>query len=101
MNDIFVLKIYEESLKKAIKKGCIGIGNLTFLKSVYKTKALFPFFINRIPPKNHIKINSILKKYNIEKYDEMELLRATKAKLETDRYYVKEYNIKDVKKCAK
>lgn len=88
-NDIYILEIYEEELKKAIKKGCIGIGNINFLQTVYKSKELFPFFKNRIPDKNHPYIENILKNYAIEKYDEMELLKATHGALQTDRYFLK------------
>lgn len=61
-NDMYVLKIYELNLKKAIRKGCVGIGNITFLQSVYKSKTLFPFFRERIPAKDSPYIDKILKK---------------------------------------
>lgn len=90
-NNMYFLYIDEFNLKKAIKSGCLGIGNINFLKSKYVSRELFNFFKSRIPEKNHPRINKILRIYNLQKYDEMELLKATKGKLETDRYYLKEH----------
>ena len=86
----YTFKINEEELKKAIKKGCMGIGNFDLLKEEYKSTSLFPFFKNRIPEKDNRKIKEILEEYNLNEYDEMELLRATSAELGTDNYYMKE-----------
>lgn len=84
----YILIIDEDELKKAIRKGCNGIGNFDFLKSKYESEELFPFFKNRIPSKNHPKILDILKECGLEEYDEMKLLKLTKGKLQTDRYYL-------------
>ncbi len=89
-NNTYYLYIYEATLKLAIRNGCMGIGNINFLKSVYVSKNLFQFFKSRIPDKNHPRINKILKQYNIKEYNEMELLKATGGRLETDRYYLEE-----------
>lgn len=89
-NETYILETYEEELKKAIRKGCIGIGNIDFLQTVYESKELFPFFKNRIPDKQHPYIENILKNYGIEEYDEMKLLKATRGALQTDRYFLKE-----------
>lgn len=90
INNVYTLHINESELKKATHHGCFGIGEIKFLQSQYTSEKLFPFFSNRIPGKEHPKINSILKRYNLDHYDEMELLRATEARLSTDRYYCKE-----------
>ena len=84
----YLLTICEENLKKAIRKGCVGIGNINFLKNQYESNELFPFFKNRIPSKNNPNIEKILEEYNLKSYDEMELLKVTKAERQTDRYYV-------------
>lgn len=89
-NNMYFLYIDELNLKRATKNGCLGISNINFLKSKYISKELFKFFKSRIPEKNHPRINKILKSYNLQKYDEMELLKATEGKLETDRYYLEE-----------
>lgn len=88
-SELYILHINESELKKATHHGCFGIGDIKFLQSKYMSKELFPFFSNRIPNREHPRINAILKQYNLEKYDEMELLRATEARLTTDRYFVK------------
>lgn len=86
----YIFTINEDMLKQAIKNGCMGIGTFDLLKDRYESENLFEFFANRIPSKNSIKINEILEKYNLKEYDEMELLRKTKAKFATDNYYVEE-----------
>ncbi len=88
-DDIYYLEIYEEELKKATRNGCMGIGNITFLQKVYKSKELFSFFKNRIPSKNHPHIDRILNEYGLKEYDEMQLLKITRGALVTDRYYLK------------
>ena len=89
INELYVLYINEPELKKATHHGCFGIGNIKFLKNKYISKELFPFFSNRIPSREHPKIDSILNKYGLKKYDEMELLSVTEARMATDRYFVK------------
>lgn len=87
-NSKYILYINEENLKSAIKKGCLGIGNVNFLMSKYESKDLFPFFKNRIPNQNHPEIKNILEQYGLTEYDDMKLLKATGGKLRTDRYYI-------------
>lgn len=84
----YIFKIDENELKLAIKKGCIGIGTFDLLNIEYKSQELFSFFKNRIPDKNNINIKETLLMYNLKEYDEMELLKLTKAELATDNYYV-------------
>lgn len=86
----FIFTINETELKNAIKHGCMGIGNFDFLKTVYVSEELFDFFKFRIPSRTHVDIENILKEYNLKEYDEMELLKITKAKEATDNYYVEE-----------
>ena len=87
--ELYILYINEPELKNATHHGCFGIGNIKFLKNKYVSKELFPFFSNRIPSINHPRIESILMKYGLEQYDDIELLKVTEARLATDRYYVK------------
>ncbi|MBR2704943.1 MAG: hypothetical protein IKE91_05690 [Clostridia bacterium] len=88
--NIYELSINEPELKKATHHGCFGIGEIKFLQDKYVSEKLFPFFSNRIPSINNPRINVILDKYKLEKYDEMELLKVTEARLSTDRYFCKE-----------
>ena len=92
-NELYILDINESELKQATHSGCFGIGDIKFLQNKYISKDLFSFFRNRIPSSTHPKIDSILKRYNMVQYDEMELLRATEGRLATDNYYCKEREI--------
>lgn len=89
VNKIYTLDIIEEELKNAIKKGCMGIGNIDLLKNHYESEELFSFFLQRIPSKDNYNIDSILKKYGMKEYDEIKLLELTEGKSLTDRYYLK------------
>ena len=44
-------------------------------KEIYTSEKLFPIFKNRLPDKNRKDIDNILKKYNLKKYDEFEILK--------------------------
>lgn len=90
IDKIFNFDIYENNLKQAIKHGCFGIGNFNFLKNHYESSELFDFFKERIPGKNDPFINNWLSTYNLDKYDELELLKATKGYLPIDRYFIEE-----------
>lgn len=85
----YLFNINEEELQQAMQNGCTGIGMLREEAKQIDNK-LFSFFANRIPKEDNINIKEILTKYNLEKYDDMELLKLTKARLITDKYYVSE-----------
>lgn len=89
-NDKYIFKIKEKQLKNAVKDGCMGIGNFNLLNSVEISDELFDFFKYRIVDKNSPKLPEILKKYKLDKYDDMEILKITKAKSANDRYWVEE-----------
>ena len=82
--------IDEEGLKKATHNGCFGIGEFNLLDNSYVNEELFDFFKRRIPKKDSSNIEEIMREFNIEQYDEMELLKRTKGKLNSDRYYLEE-----------
>ena len=88
-DDIYFFTINYDELKKAIKKGCVGIGNFDLLQKQYQSKKLFSFFKNRIPSKDDIKINEILEMCGIDYYDEMILLKNVR-KSNVDNYYIEE-----------
>lgn len=90
IGDEYVFKIDEEGLGQAIKKGCLGIGNFDLRQREYHSKELFSFFKNRIIDENEMNVKELLERYEIEKYDEMQLLKATKARLATDNYFMEE-----------
>lgn len=89
-NEQYIFKIDEEQLKKAIKDGCMGIGNFSLLNNVESSKELFDFFKHRIVSKDSPKLEEMLRKYNLEEYDDMEILKITQAKSVNDRYWVEE-----------
>lgn len=89
-NNTYYFSINEQNLKEAIKHGCMGIGSFDLLKNTYIANNLFTFFKNRIPSKDNSDIEEILKEYNIDFYDEMELLKKTKARKMKDRYFIEE-----------
>ena len=82
----YLFKINREQLKKAIKKGCYGIGNFDLKKDEYISDNLFDFFENSLPDLEDEK--KIMKKYNIKEYDKMKILEITKGKMYKDRYYL-------------
>ena len=87
-DDFYYIIINRKEIDKAKENGCYGIGTIDTNKSGYKSKELFAFFKNRIIQKDNSYLDEFLEKYNIKKYDEMEILRITKGILGTDRYFI-------------
>ena len=86
----YIFIINEEGLKMALKHGCFGIGNIDITKHENRSNELFDFFKNRIPKRDDEEIEVFLQIIGLEEYDEYEILKRTKAKLPTDRYYLEE-----------
>ncbi len=75
---------YGFEVEKAIKAGfelLIGFENIN---EIYKSDILFPVFSSRLPDKKRRGIETILSKYNMEKYDEYKLLKRSGARLPID-----------------
>lgn len=89
-NNKYIFKIDEEQLKKAIKDGCMGIGNFNLLNNVEVSDELFDFFKYRIVSEDSPKLQEMLKKYNLKEYDDMKILKISQAKNVNDRYWVEE-----------
>lgn len=53
---------------------------------VYSSEIMFPVFASRLPDKKRRDIKKILKKYNLDEFDEFELLRKSSARLPIDTY---------------
>ena len=87
-NDYYYLLINRVEMDKAKENGCNGIGTLDTTKSGFRSKELFDFFKYRIIQKDNPFLDEFLRKYNIEQYDEMKILRKTKGVLGTDRYFL-------------
>ncbi len=86
----YFFEIDKEGFKNAVLNGCIGIPGFELGKTSFESDELFKFFRNRIVSKEADNIEGVLAKYNLSKYDDMELLKATKAKLNGDNYFVEE-----------
>ena len=78
----------DEEYKKAMKNGCSGIGNLA--KENDESDVLYQFFRERIPSKDSPRLEKFLKLFNIETYDDMELLKKSKGIVATDRFFIEE-----------
>ena len=52
----------------------------------YESDILFPVFASRLPDKKRRDIDKILKKYELENFDEFELLRKSEGRLPIDTY---------------
>ena len=87
-DSVFMLDILEDNLKKATHNGCMGISGINLLANHHESDKLFAFFANRIPSRDYRDIDEFLKKYQLEDYDEMEILKKTSGRLLTDRYYI-------------
>lgn len=53
---------------------------------VYKSENMFPVFSSRLPDRKRRDIDKILEKYNLQEFDEFELLRKSGARLPIDTY---------------
>ena len=84
----YYFDINEDGLKKATHHGCFGIGEINLLYNNHVSDKLFHFFKRRIPSEDSVNIEEILEEFNMNEYDEMELLKKTKGVLQTDRYFL-------------
>lgn len=81
--DKFYFK-YCGEVDEAIKNGFNLLKPFDDKNKIYKCDWLFPIFSCRLPDKKRPDINKILHKYNLENYDEFELLVKSGAKLPID-----------------
>ena len=86
----YFFEINKEGFRNAVQNGCIGIPGFELGPVSFESDELFRFFRNRIVAKDNENIDGILAKYNLSEYDDMELLKVTKAKLNSDKYFVEE-----------
>lgn len=78
----------QEEYEKALKNGCAGIGNLAMKNQ--ESDVLFQFFRERIPGKDSPRLNNFLEFFNMDNYDEMELLKRSRGKVATDRFFIEQ-----------
>ena len=86
----YFFEINKEEFRNAVLNGCIGIPGFELGKTSFESDELFKFFKNRIVSADAENIEGILEKYNLDKYDDMELLKATRAESHNDNYFVEE-----------
>lgn len=75
---------YGYDVKEAIKNGFELLISFNDLNKTYYSEKLFPSFANRLPHKKRRGIEKILKRYDLDQFDEYELLKRCGAKLPTD-----------------
>lgn len=84
-------------IKSAIEKGFGSLIAFPDTNKKYESKNLFAVFSTRLPDKKRSDIKNILEKYNLDEYDEFELLRVTEGKLPTDNIeFIDEVNFENV-----
>ena len=75
---------YGFEVDEAIRDGFKPLIAFDNIKEVYKSSIMFPVFSSRLPDKKRIGIDKILKKYDLDEYDEYKLLKRSGAKLPID-----------------
>jgi hypothetical protein len=76
--------VYGFEVNEAIERGFKPLLSFENLDDVYKNPSLFPVFTSRLPDRKRTGIDKILKKYNLDEYDEYLLLKRSGAKLPID-----------------
>lgn len=79
----FSFRYYGE-IDEALEKGFSLLKPFDDKNKIYKSDILFPIFSSRLPDSKRKDINKILDKYNLDKYNEFDLLVKSKGKLPID-----------------
>lgn len=75
---------YSHQILRAITEGFEPLLSFPCIYKEYESDVVFPVFSSRLPDKKRKGIDKILKKYNIEEYNEFEMLKKGGAKLPID-----------------
>ncbi len=89
LNNKYYFKYILENVKVALQNGFNLLIPFPNVNATYESQVLFPSFASRLPDKRRPEIKTILNTYNLEEYDEFELLKRSGAKLPTDNYEFK------------
>ncbi len=92
---------YCEEVQAAIKDGFVPLLCFPDFDKVYKSERLFSIFTSRLPDKKRKDIQSILKKYGLDEYDEYMLLKRSGARLPIDSLEFIDPIINDNKKVTR
>ena len=84
----YVFILNKEEYNKALINGCSGIGSLGVGNQ--KSDKLFQFFKERIPGKESPRLKRFMEIYKMENYDEIEILKRSRAITNTDRFFLQE-----------
>lgn len=87
----YYFKYILENVKLALQEGFELLIPFPNVNATYESPNLFPSFASRLPDKRRPEINKILKTYNLDDYDEFELLKKSGAKLPTDNFEFKSW----------
>ncbi|MEG1363539.1 MAG: hypothetical protein RSC92_03830 [Clostridia bacterium] len=82
----FFFKYLLDTVKIAMENGFRLLIAFPQLNAIYYNSHLFPAFSTRVPDKRRPEIDKILSTYNMDKYDEFELLKRSKGKTPIDDY---------------
>lgn len=82
----YYFKYILENVKIALKEGFKLLVPFPNINATYESQNLFATFASRLPDKRRPEIKKILKTYDLEEYNEFELLKRSGAKLPTDNY---------------
>lgn len=85
-NGKFYFKYLLENVKEAEKDGFVLLIAFPSVNATYENKQLFAVFSSRLPEETRPEIKDILATYEMEEYDEFELLKRSGAKLPIDNY---------------
>ena len=85
-NNIYYFKYILEEVKEAMNNGFKLLIAFPQLNATYNNPQLFAVFTARVPDKRRPEIQKILETYGMTEYDEFELLKRTKGKVQTDDY---------------
>lgn len=77
---------YGKEIDEARKNGFQGIAAFEDFSKKYTSEKLFPVFASRLPDKKRRGISNILKRYNLDEYDEYLLLKNSGARLPIDTF---------------
>ena len=77
---------YDLEINDALKAGFLLIPTFPDTNKTYTRKDLFPAFACRLPDKSRPEIKNILSKYDMDEYDEYELLKRSGARTLSDSF---------------
>lgn len=82
----YYFKYDVEGVKKAEADGFSTLPCFPIVDAKYFSEELFRSFVKRLPYHGEKDITSVLKEYNLEEYDDLELLEKSGGKMSTDSF---------------